>query len=99
MSLSCRISVWDRATGSSADGLWEAAAAGKVNEDAFEVHNKAATWSSTTQSFELDLLEVMLNIVVLKPSKLHLAQNKISSTLYFDALMEPCEGNVLLLRS
>lgn len=57
-----RVFVWDRATGASANGLWEAAAAGKVNEDAFEVHNKAAAWSSTTQSFELDLLEVTLTL-------------------------------------
>ncbi|CAM9235093.1 unnamed protein product, partial [Laminaria digitata] len=51
------ISVFDRATGSRGDGLWQAAADGKVSEDAFELHSKAAAWSSTTGAFELDLLE------------------------------------------
>lgn len=64
LSCSCRISVWDRATRGRADGLWEAAAGGKVSKDAFELHNKAATWSSTTKSFELDLLEVMRQSVL-----------------------------------
>eukprot|EP00752_Nemacystus_decipiens_P009234 g8248.t1 len=52
-----RVTVWDSANASGADGLWEAAAAGKVGEAAVELRSKQATWSSTTKSFELDLLE------------------------------------------
>lgn len=54
--------MWDSAANAShGDGLWEAAAAGRVGKAAVELHSKPATWSSTTKSFELDLLEVMLS--------------------------------------
>lgn len=54
-----RVSVWESANASGANGLWEAVAAGKVGEAAVELHSKPATLSSTSKSFELDLLEVM----------------------------------------
>eukprot|EP00903_Cladosiphon_okamuranus_P016208 g14956.t1 len=50
------VSVWYSANPTD-DGLWEAVAAGRVGEAAIELHSKPATWSSTTKSFELDLLE------------------------------------------
>lgn len=53
-----RVTVWDSANATGGDGLWEAATAGRVGEAAVELHSKPATWSSTTKSFELDLLEV-----------------------------------------
>ena len=53
-----RVSVWDSANASSADGLWEAATTGRVGETAVKLHSKPAAWSPATKSFELDLLEV-----------------------------------------
>ncbi|CAM9393900.1 unnamed protein product [Ectocarpus fasciculatus] len=53
----CGVLVWDSATANRADGLWEAAVAGRAGEAAVKLQSKAATWSSTTESFELDLLE------------------------------------------
>ncbi|CAB1117800.1 unnamed protein product [Ectocarpus sp. CCAP 1310/34] len=53
----CGVSVWDSATASRADGLWEAAVAGKAGQAVVRLQSKAATWSSTAESFELDLLE------------------------------------------
>lgn len=56
--VSYSVSVWDSTDGSNADGLWEAAAAGRVAEGVTELQSKPAAWSPTTKSFELDLLEV-----------------------------------------
>ncbi|CAM9599390.1 unnamed protein product [Ectocarpus sp. 6 AP-2014] len=53
----CGLTVWGSATTSRADGLWEAALAGRAGQAAVRLQSKAATWSSTTESFELDLLE------------------------------------------
>ncbi|CAM9584892.1 unnamed protein product, partial [Ectocarpus sp. 8 AP-2014] len=53
----CGLTVWGSATASRADGLWEAALAGRAGQAAVRLQSKAATWSSTTESFELDLLE------------------------------------------
>lgn len=56
-----RVSVWESSRASPADGLWGAAAAGRVDETAvIELKSKPAVWSSTTKSFELDMLEVRL---------------------------------------
>ncbi|CAN0526505.1 unnamed protein product, partial [Ectocarpus sp. 12 AP-2014] len=53
----CGVPVWDSATASRADGLWEAAVSERAGQAAVRLQSKAATWSSTTESFELDLLE------------------------------------------
>ncbi|CBN76936.1 hypothetical protein Esi_0024_0069 [Ectocarpus siliculosus] len=53
----CGVTVWGSATASRADGLWEAALAGRARQAVVRLQSKAATWSSTTESFELDLLE------------------------------------------
>lgn len=91
--------MFDRATGSRGDGLWQAAADGKVSEDAFELHSKAAAWSSTTGAFELDLLEVTRHTVVFESVKLALSKKPLASTaVYFYPLWEPRDGNVQPLR-
>lgn len=55
-----RVPAWDAGKGGvSADGLWEAAGDGRVGDgEATELKSKAPVWSSTTESFELDLMEV-----------------------------------------
>lgn len=56
-----RVPVWDSASASRSDGLWEAAAAGRASGEAAEIvelHSKTAVWSPTTKSFELDVMEV-----------------------------------------
>lgn len=92
--------MWDHVTRGHADGLWEAAADGKVSDDAFELHSKAATWSSTTQSFELDLLEVTRQSIS-KPSNVALGAKVLPNTgvpVYFYPFMEPRDGNAHPLR-
>lgn len=53
--------MWESASASRSDGLWEAAANGSVDDEVIELRNKAAVWSSTRKSFELDMLEVCEN--------------------------------------
>lgn len=84
----CRVSVWDSATASRADGLWEAAVAGRAGEAAVKLKSKTATWSSTTESFELDLLEVhkLFILVVLEDS---LGPERHETTIFFSS-RQPC---------
>lgn len=52
------VPIWKSGGVAGPDGLWQASAQGRVSKGAIEFCNKAAMWSPSTKTFELDLLEV-----------------------------------------